>query len=137
MKIDEIKDGIVFDHIRAGLGMEIYNALALRNYAGQVALIQNAKSIVMGRKDVLKIASSAPDFDLDKVAYIDPGVTVNIIRGGKLIEKKKLSLPKTVHGIVKCKNPHCITNHENVESVFVLTDAQNGVYRCLYCETTA
>lgn len=137
MKIDEIKDGVVFDHIRAGLGMEIYNALALRNYDGQVALIQNAKSIMMGRKDVLKIASSAPAFDLDKVAYIDQNVTVNFIRGGKLIEKKKLSLPQTVRGIVKCKNPRCITNHENVESVFVLTDAQNGVYRCLYCETTA
>lgn len=137
MKIDEIKDGVVFDHIRAGLGMEIYNALALRNYDGQVALIQNAKSIMMGRKDVLKIASSAPVFDLDKVAYIDPNVTVNFIRGGKLIEKKKLSLPQTVRGIVKCKNPRCITNHENVESVFVLTDANNGVYRCLYCETTA
>ena len=92
---------------------------------------------MMGRKDVLKIASSAPAFDLDKVAYIDPNVTVNFIRGGKLIEKKKLSLPQTVRGIVKCKNPRCITNHENVESVFVLTDAQNGVYRCLYCETTA
>ena len=137
MKIDEIKDGVVFDHIRAGLGMEIYNALALRNYDGQVALIQNAKSIMMGRKDVLKIASSAPAFDLDKVAYIDPNVTVNFIRGGKLIEKKKLSLPQTVRGIVKCKNPRCITNHENVESVFVLTDANNGVYRCLYWESTA
>lgn len=137
MKIDEIKDGIVFDHIRAGLGMEIYNVLGLRSYAGQVALIQNAKSIVMGRKDVLKIACADPDFDLDKVAYIDPDLTVNIIRGGKLIEKKRLSLPQTVHGIVKCKNPRCITNHENVESVFVLTDAEKGVYRCLYCETTA
>jgi len=137
MKIDELKDGIVLDHIQAGLGMEIYNVLNLSEFDGQVALIQNAKSKLMGKKDVPKIEGNSDDIDLNKIAYIDSNLTVNIIKNGELAEKKKISLPKTLKGVIHCKNPNCITNHENVESTFVLTDESTGTYRCLYCETTA
>ena len=137
MKIDELKDGIVLDHIQAGLGMEIYNVLNLSEFDGQVALIQNAKSKLMGKKDVLKIEGNSDDIDLNKIAYIDSNLTVNIIKNGELAEKKKISLPKTLKGVIHCKNPNCSTNHENVESTFVLTDESTGTYRCLYCETTA
>ena len=137
MKIDELKDGIVLDHIQAGLGMEIYNVLNLSEFDGQVALIQNAKSKLMEKKDVLKIEGNSDDIDLNKIAYIDSNLTVNIIKNGELAEKKKISLPKTLKGVIHCKNPNCTTNHENVESTFVLTDESTGTYRCLYCETTA
>lgn len=137
MKIDELKDGIVLDHIKAGLGMEIYNVLNLSEFDGQVALIQNAKSKLMGKKDVLKIEGGFDNIDLNKIAYIDANLTVNIIKNGELAKKTKISLPKTLKGVIHCENPNCITNHENVESTFVLTDESTGIYRCLYCETTA
>lgn len=137
MKIDELKGGIVLDHIKAGLGMEIYNVLNLSEFDGQVALIQNAKSKLMGKKDVLKIEGGSDNIDLNKIAYIDANLTVNIIKNGELAKKTKISLPKTLKGVIHCENPNCITNHENVESTFVLTDESTGTYRCLYCETTA
>ncbi len=137
MKIDELKDGIVLDHIKAGLGMEIYNVLNLSEFDGQVVLIQNAKSKLMGKKDVLKIEGGFDNIDLNKIAYIDANLTVNIIKNGELAKKTKISLPKNLKGVIHCENPNCITNHENVESTFVLTDESTGTYRCLYCETTA
>lgn len=135
MKIDELQNGIVFDHVRAGNGMKIYELLNLGNYSGQVALIQNAKSSKMGKKDVLKISCENFDFNLDAVAFIDDSLTVNIINNGELSEKKQLSLPNEITDVVKCKNPRCITNHETVPNTFRLVDKDKKTYRCIYCET--
>ena len=138
MKIDELQNGIVFDHVKSGNGMKIYELLRLGNFDGQIALIQNAKSSKMGKKDVLKISCKNFDFDLDAVAFIDDALTVNIIKDGELVEKKQLSLPDKITNVVKCKNPRCITSTEQeINHVFKLTDKDNGVYRCIYCETQA
>lgn len=135
MKIDELQNGIVFDHVKAGNGMKIYELLNLGTYEGQIALIQNAKSCKMGKKDVLKISSETFDFDLDAVAFIDDALTVNIIKNGELIEKKQLSLPDRITNVAKCKNPRCISNHEAVPNTFLLVDRDKKTYRCIYCET--
>lgn len=137
MKIDSIQNGYVLDHIKAGMGMKIYKILALDHYEGQIALIQNAKSSKMGKKDVLKIATEQFNLDLDAVAFLAPQTTVNVIKNGKASEKLQLTLPKQLVNIVHCRNPHCIANHEAVEDVFQLVDAEKGTYRCLYCETAA
>ena len=135
MKIDELQNGIVFDHVKAGNGMKIYNLLNLASFSGQVALIQNAKSSKMGTKDVLKISCDDFNFNLDAVAFIDDSLTVNIIKNGVLCEKMALSLPQEITNVVKCKNPRCISNHETVPNTFRLVDSQNKIYRCIYCET--
>ncbi len=137
MKIDEIQNGIVLDHIKAGKGLEIYNILKLGECDNQVALIQNAKSTKMGKKDVLKIDTEDFEINLDAIAYIDSNLTVNIIKDGKKFDKKCLELPERITDVVKCKNPNCITNHENVPNIFTLVDKEKGTYRCLYCETKA
>lgn len=137
MKIDSIQNGYVLDHIKAGMGMKIYRILSLDGYQGQIALIQNAKSSKMGKKDVLKIATERFDLDLDAVAFLAPQTTVNIIKDGRATEKLRLDLPKRLVNIVHCRNPRCISNHEQVEDVFTLADEKNGTYRCIYCETAA
>ncbi len=137
MNIDSIKDGIVIDHITAGLGMTIYRLLKLDELDCSVALIKNASSKKMGKKDIIKIDS---DFqvDMDVLGYVDPGVTVDIIRGGKLTEKRNLELPETLTGVITCKNPRCISSTEQeLPQIFQLTDRKNRTYRCLYCETRA
>lgn len=137
MNIDSIKDGIVIDHITAGLGMTIYRLLKLDELDCSVALIKNASSKKMGKKDIIKIDS---DFqvDMDVLGYVDPGVTVDIIRGGKLTEKRNLELPETLTGVITCKNPRCISSTEQeLPQIFHLTDRKNRTYRCLYCETRA
>ena len=134
MIIGDIKNGIVLDHITAGKGMEIYNVLHLGQLDCTVALIKNAYSPKLGKKDIIKI-STLLDIDLDVLGYLDPGITVNIIRDGKVAERKTLALPERVVGVIKCKNPRCITSVEQeVVHEFKLTDRSKGTYRCIYCE---
>ena len=134
MNIDSILNGYVIDHIQAGRSMEIYHYLGLDELDCSVAIIKNAKSQNMGRKDIIKIDQEIP-IDLDLLAYIDPGITVNVIRDGKLVEKKKPHMPERVVNVIKCKNPRCITQVEQeLDQVFVLTDKEQQIYRCFYCE---
>lgn len=135
MNIDSIKRGIVLDHIRAGRSMELYKYLHLDDLECSVAIIKNVKSNAMGRKDIIKIDDDI-SIDLDVLGYIDPGITVNIIENGAVKEKKHLSLPEKLTNIIHCKNPRCITSVEPaLDHVFVLSDREKGVYRCIYCDS--
>ena len=137
MIIGKIEDGIVLDHIKAGQGMRLYEYLKLYRLDCEVALIQNAPSGKLGRKDILKI-DKLIDLNVDAVGYVDPGITVNIIRDGKRVKRSRLELPEEIIDIVKCKNPRCITTIEQeLPHVFRLTDRENRVYRCRYCESKA
>ncbi len=137
MIIGKIEDGIVLDHIKAGQGMRLYGILNLDKLDCEVALIQNAQSVKMGRKDILKI-DKLIDLNIDAVGYVDPGITVNIIKDGKLAKRSHIDLPEEIVDIVKCKNPRCITTIEQeLPHVFRLTDRENRVYRCKYCESKA
>ncbi len=137
MTVDTIKNGIVIDHITAGLGMKIYSLLGLDELDCQVALIKNAPSKKMGKKDIIKI-DSAINLKTDVLGYVDPDVTVNVIKDGNIVEKKQIELPEKLENVIKCKNPRCITTTEQeLPQVFKLTDKQNRVYRCVYCETKA
>lgn len=137
MNVDSITNGFVIDHIIAGRGMRIYELLGLDNLDCSVAIIKNVNSRKHGKKDIIKIDAEI-DLDLDVIGYVDPGATINIIREGKLVEKKILELPETLTNVIKCKNPRCITTTEQeINHIFKLTDRDNGVYRCLYCETKA
>ena len=133
MNIDSIENGYVIDHIPSGEGMRVYEVLGLSDLTCQVAIITNAKSKKKQTKDIIKI-NDLIDIDLDVVAYIAPDATINIIKNGKRIEKKKLSLPRSLKNVIKCPNPRCICNNENIDHIFNLTDL-NGTYRCYYCET--
>lgn len=135
LHIDSIHNGFVIDHITGGKAMEIYRLLDLDRLDCTVALIQNAASSKMGRKDIIKIDTEF-DLDMDILGYVDPGATVCIIRGGKLVEKKKLNLPEELEGVLKCRNPRCITSTEQeLKQIFKLTDPAKREYRCIYCET--
>ena len=137
MIIGQIKDGIVLDHITAGRSMEIYNILKLDRLDCTVALIQNADSGKLTKKDIIKI-STPMDLNLDVLGYVDPGVTVDIIRNGHLAEKRQVGLPTKLTNVLFCKNPRCITTTEQeLPHIFLLTDPEHRVYRCLYCETKA
>ena len=137
MIIGQIKDGIVLDHITAGKGMEVYNILKLGKLDCTVAMIQNATSVKMGKKDIVKIGTMM-DLNLDVLGYIDPGITVNVIRDGKVDKRYHLWLPERIVGVIKCKNPRCITSVEvNAVHEFKLTDREKKVYRCIYCEHQA
>ena len=137
MIIDSIKNGIVIDHISAGKGMELYNILGLGDCDNAVALLQNVVSTKFGRKDIIKI-EGVMELDWDLVGYVDPNITVNIIRDGESVEKRQLNLPETITNVIRCKNPRCITSVEQeLQQVFKLTDREKRVYRCLYCETQA
>ena len=137
MIIGQIKDGIVLDHITAGNAMNIYNVLKLGELDCTVALIKNADSAKMGKKDIIKI-STHMDIDLDVLGYLDPGITVNIIHDGKVAERRTLELPQRVVGVIKCRNPRCITSVEReIVHEFKLTDPQKQIYRCIYCEHKA
>ena len=135
MNIDSIENGYVIDHIPAGKGMQIYNILSLDKLSCQVAIITNAKSKKNDVKDIIKI-NELVDLDLDVIAYIAPNATVNVIKSSERIDKKNLSLPKEIKNVVKCPNPRCISNNEDIDHIFKLTD-EKGTYRCLYCETMA
>lgn len=137
MKIDSIQNGVVIDHITAGCGMRLYDLLGLDELDCSVALIKNVASKKMGRKDIIKIDAAIP-VNLDIIGYVDPGATVNIIRGGELTEKRAIDMPEQLVNVIKCKNPRCITSCEQeLSHVFKLTDRENKVYRCIYCETKA
>ncbi|MGN0557361.1 MAG: aspartate carbamoyltransferase regulatory subunit [Acutalibacteraceae bacterium] len=137
MTIDSIKNGYVIDHIKAGRSMEIYNYLGLGDMECTVAIIKNVPSRKSGRKDIIKIDDTI-DIDLDVLGYIDPGITVNIITDGNITEKRHLELPERIAGVIKCRNPRCITSTEQeLPHVFKLTDKAQGVYRCIYCEAKA
>ena len=137
MNIDSIKNGLVIDHIRSGGAMRIYDLLGLGSLDCTVAIIKNAQSGKMGRKDIIKI-DTVTDIDLDVLGYVDPGITVNVIRGGELVEKKNLTLPERLENVLKCRNPRCITSVEpGIKQVFFLSDRERKTYRCLYCEAKA
>lgn len=137
MNVDSIINGFVIDHIIAGRGMRIYELLGLDELDCSVAIIKNVNSKKHGRKDIIKIDADIP-IDFDVIGYVDPGATINIIRDGKLVEKRFIELPETLTNVIKCKNPRCITSTEQeINHVFKLTDRDNGIYRCLYCETKA
>lgn len=137
MNIDSIKNGIVIDHITAGRGMEIYRLLNLDALDCSVAIIKNGHSAKMGKKDIIKIDADI-ELNMDLLGYIDPGVTINIIRGGELVEKRRATLPARLENVLFCKNPRCITTTEQeLPHIFTLTDADARVYRCIYCETKA
>ena len=137
MTVDEIKNGIVIDHITAGKGMKIYNLLGLDNLECSIALIKNAPSRKMGKKDIIKIDADI-NLDTDIIGYVDPDITVNIIKNGINVEKKSIALPEKLTNVLKCKNPRCITGTEQeLPQVFTLADREERVYRCLYCETKA
>ena len=137
MIIGQIKDGIVLDHITAGKAMDIYNILKLGELDCTVAMIKNADSPKLGKKDIIKI-STLLDLDLDVLGYLDPGITVNVIRDSVVAERRKVALPERVVGVIKCKNPRCITSVEQeIVHEFKLTDREKKVYRCIYCEHAA
>ncbi len=137
MNIDSIKNGIVIDHITAGKGMEIYKLLGLDSLDCSVALIKNVSSRKMGKKDIIKIDSDF-DVDTDILGFVDPDVTVNIIKDGKTAEKKTIGLPERLTNVLTCKNPRCISaTEQELPQIFKLTDRERRVYRCLYCETKA
>ena len=134
MNIDSIQNGVVLDHIQAGKSMEIYKYLHLDQLDCSVAIIKNVRSERMGRKDIIKI-DSPMDLDLDVLGYIDPNITVNVIRDGIRVEKKNLELPKKLVNIIHCKNPRCITTAEGqLDAIFFLSDPATHTYRCAYCE---
>ena len=137
MRIGHIENGIVLDHITAGNGMNIYNVLKLGELDCTVALIKNAYSPKLGKKDIIKI-STLLDLDLDVLGYLDPGITVNVIRNSEVAERFHVALPERVVGVIKCKNPRCITSVEQeIVHEFKLTDRNKKVYRCIYCEHEA
>jgi len=137
MNIDSIKNGIVIDHISAGNGLKIYQLLKLDELECSVAIIKNVSSKKTGKKDIIKIDADI-EIDLDILGYVDPDVTINIIKDSKLVEKKKIDLPEKLSNVIFCKNPRCITSCEHeIEHIFKLADKENRVYRCVYCETKA
>ena len=137
MVIDAIKNGIVIDHITAGKAMELYRILGLGKLDCTVAILKNVVSAKRGRKDIIKI-DQIMELDWDVIGYVDPNITVNIIKDGHRVEKRQLKLPETITNVIHCKNPRCITSVEQeLPHVFQLTDPVNRVYRCLYCETKA
>lgn len=134
LNIGGIQEGVVMDHIMAGCAMDIYHYLELDKTDACVAIIKNAKSNVMGKKDIIKIEGKI-DFDFDVLGVLDPNITINIIKNGVIAEKRKLHLPERVTNIIRCKNPRCITSIEQeLPHRFKLTDRSRGIYRCEYCE---
>lgn len=135
LNISGLKEGIVLDHIEAGKSLDIYYHLGLDRLECQVAIIKNARSSKMGRKDIIKIEGGLDRIDLDVLGYIDHNITINIIRDSQIVEKKSLSLPKTITNVIQCKNPRCITSIEQeLPHIFYLADEKSETYRCQYCE---
>lgn len=135
LNVGALREGYVLDHIKAGKAMTIYHDLNLDKLDCTVAIIKNARSNKMGKKDIIKVECPIDELDLDILGFIDHNITVNIIKDEKIVDKKELSLPKQITNVIKCKNPRCITSIEQeLDHVFVLTDPENEVYRCKYCE---
>ena len=134
LNIGGLKEGVVIDHIKAGGAMEIYNYLGLENLDCSVAIIKNAKSNKMGKKDIIKIEGPIT-VNLEVLGVLDENITINVIQDNKIVEKKALPLPEVVTNVIKCKNPRCITSIEQeLPHRFKLTDKKNRIYRCMYCE---
>ena len=135
LNVGALREGYVLDHIKAGKAMTIYHDLKLDKLDCTVAIIKNAKSNKMGKKDIIKVECPIEDLDLDILGFIDHNITVNIIEDSKIVEKKELKLPSEIKNVIRCHNPRCITSIEQgLDHVFVLTDPENEVYRCKYCE---
>ena len=135
LNVGSISEGFVLDHIEAGRSMDIYKYLHLDKLDCCVAIIKNAKSNKMGKKDIIKTECPTDLMDLDILGFIDHNITINIIENEKIVEKKQLRLPKEIRNVIRCKNPRCITSIEQgLDHVFVLTDEENQIYRCKYCE---
>ncbi len=135
LKIDSVEKGLVIDHIQAGKGMEVYKYLNLDKLDCSVAIIKNAKSKKLGKKDIIKVENNIT-MDLTVLGFIDPNITINVIDNDQIIDKIKLELPSEIVDVVKCKNPRCITSIEQeIENKFKLTDKKNKIYRCVYCDT--
>ena len=135
LNVGAINEGFVLDHIKAGKSMAIYHHLGLDKLDCCVAIIKNARSSKMGKKDIIKVECPIDMLDLDILGFIDHNITVNIIKGGQICEKKQLKLPKQIVDVIKCRNPRCITSVEQeLKHVFILTDPEKEIYRCKYCE---
>ena len=135
LNVGALETGFVLDHIRAGKAMTIYKDLKLDELDCTVAIIKNARSNKMGKKDIIKVECPIDQLDLGIVGFIDPNITVNVIENGEIVDKKKLTLPAEIRNVIKCKNPRCITSIEQeLDQVFVLTDPEKAIYRCKYCE---
>jgi len=135
LNVGKLNEGFVLDHIEAGKSMSIYHNLQLDELDCCVAIIKNARSNKMGKKDIIKVECPIDKLDLDILGFIDHNITINIIKDGEIVEKKDLQLPKQILNVIKCKNPRCITSIEQeLDHVFVLTDQDKEVYRCKYCE---
>ncbi len=135
LNVGKIEEGFVLDHIQAGMAMSIYHHLQLDKLDCTVAIIKNARSNIQGKKDILKVECDVDMLDLDVLGFIDHNITVNVIKNGEIVEKKKLQLPKQIKHVIQCKNPRCITSIEQgLPHVFVLADEEREIYRCKYCE---
>ncbi len=135
LNVGKIEEGFVLDHIQAGKSMSIYEHLGLDKMDCTVAIIKNARSKVMGKKDILKVECDINTLDLDVLAFIDHNITINVIKAGEIVEKRVLSLPKEVKNVIRCHNPRCITSIEQgLPHVFILADEATETYRCKYCE---
>ena len=135
LNVGALNEGFVLDHIQAGKSMEIYRYLKLDKLDCCVAIIKNARSAKMGKKDIIKVECPIDMLNLDILGFIDHNITVNIIKDGQICEKKSLTLPKQITNVIKCRNPRCITSIEQeLDHVFVLTDPEKEIYRCKYCE---
>ena len=135
LNVGAIEEGFVLDHIKAGKAMTIYHDLKLDKLDCCVAIIKNARSNKMGKKDIIKVECPVDMLDLDILGFIDHNITVNVISGGEIIAKKELKIPKKIVNVIRCKNPRCITSIEQgLDQVFVLADEQKEIYRCMYCE---
>ena len=135
LNVGRLSEGVVLDHIKAGKSMTIYHDLKLDKLDCCVAIIKNARSDKMGRKDIIKVECPIDSLNLDILGLIDHNITVNIIKDGEIVEKKDLSLPKEIRNVIRCKNPRCITSIEQeLDHVFILADPEKEIYRCKYCE---
>ena len=136
INVGAIKEGYVLDHIKAGTALSLYRDMKLDQLKDSpIAIITNAPSKVMGRKDILKVECPVGTINLDVLGFLDHNITVNVIENEQITEKKKLSLPKEIHNVISCKNPRCITSIEQeLDQFFVLTDEEKAIYRCKYCE---
>lgn len=135
LNVGKIEEGFVLDHIAAGKSLSIYHHLQLDKLDCTVAIIKNARSNKMGKKDMIKVECTINALDLDILGFIDHNITVNIIQNNRIVEKKELKLPKQIVNVIQCKNPRCITSIEQeLDQIFILTDKEKEIYRCKYCE---
>ena len=135
LNVGKIEEGFVLDHIKAGKSMDIYEHMGLDKMDCTVAIIKNARSKIMGKKDILKVECDINELDLDVLAFIDHNITINVIKNGEIVEKRVLALPKEVRNVIRCHNPRCITSIEQgLPHIFFLADEETETYRCKYCE---